>query len=387
MKKNNLKISIMLTLSLLILYSVALNVGVNNTSAATSLNPLSDHPSLEDLIVQSPMIIDYDSDFESYGFPGDGSADNPYRIENFNITTSGDYCLNFGGYTTKHFIIQNCFLKTDTNNAIFLGKYQKMTKETVVIINNVIISTNSNSLVLNGGLDSKIEYNYMVSMDCGIEIRDSNFTYVKYNKIVSQIGIHLLDSYGAIIHKNICNETTEIGISIENSDGTSITHNNCSNNADTGILIEDSLDLIISNNYLINNFFGMRIVGSSASLITNNHFESSTSYGLSMQLSVGINKIYHNAFLDNNLAGSTIQALDDAGDQWYDEVLLEGNYWDDWNSAVSGTYSIAGTAGSLDLYPLDLVPEISEYASGYISFVMITIFLAIPLVVFSKKRI
>ena len=376
----------MLTLSLLIIYSVALNVGVNNTSAATSLNPLSDHPSLEDLIVQSPMIIDYDSDFESYGFPGDGSADNPYRIENFNITTSGDYCLNFGGYTTKHFIIQNCFLKTDTNNAIFLGKYQKMTKETVVIINNVIISTNNNGLVLNGGLDSKIEYNYMVSMDCGIEIRDSNFTYVKYNKIVSQIGIHLLDSYGAIIHKNICNETTDIGISIENSDGTSITHNNCSNNADTGILIEDSLDLIISNNYLINNFFGMRIVGSSASLITNNHFESSTSYGLSMQLSVGINKIYHNAFLDNNLAGSTIQALDDAGDQWYDEVLLEGNYWDDWNSAVSGTYSIAGTADSVDLYPLDLVPEISEYASGYISFVMITIFLAIPLVVYSKRR-
>ena len=109
MKKNNLKVSIMLILSLLIIYSVALNAGVNLSSANTSLSSPSDQPSLKDLIEKSPMTIDYDSDFESYGFPGDGSAVNPYRIENYNITTSGDYCLNFGGYTTKHFIIQKLF--------------------------------------------------------------------------------------------------------------------------------------------------------------------------------------------------------------------------------------------------------------------------------------
>ncbi len=376
----------MLILSLLILYTVVLNAGVNKTSATTSTNPLSDLPSLDDLIVQSPMTIDVDSDFESYGFPGEGSAVNPYRIENYNITTSGDYCLNFGGYTTKHFIIQNCFLKTDTNYAIFLGKYQNMAEETVVILNNVIVSTGNDGLKLNGGISSTINDNYIVSFTGGIDIRESDFTYVKNNKIVAELGIHILDSHGVLIHKNICNETVGVGISVENSNGTSITHNTCSNNADTGILIEDSLDLIITNNYLIGNFFGMRIVGSSGSVITNNHVETSTSYGLSMSLSVGINKIYHNAFFDNNLAGSTIQALDDAGDQWYDELLLEGNYWSNWSPAVSSYYTIDGTAGSQDLYPLEVIPEISEYTSGYISFIMIITFLAIPLVVYSKKR-
>jgi len=376
----------MITLSIFIIYSVVLNSGVSNTLATTSSNSPSSQPFLNDLIIASPMTIDYDSDFESYGLPGDGSAVNPYRIENFNITTSGDYCLNFGGYTTKHFIIQNCFLKTDTNYAIYLGKYQKMAEETVYILNNVIISSNNDGLRLNGGISSTIKDNYIVSFTGGIDLEDSNFTYVAHNTIISEIGIHILDSHGVIIHKNICNETTGEGISIENSDGTSITHNNCSNNGGTGILAENSLDLIISNNYLMNNFFGMRIVGSSNSLITNNHFESSTSYGLSMSLSVEINKIYHNAFIDNNLVGSTIQALDDAGDQWYDEVLLEGNFWDDFTGSTGSSYTIDGAAGSEDLYPLGYVPVISEYTSGYISFVMITIFLAIPLVVYSKKR-
>ena len=386
MKKNNLKVSIIVILSLLIIYSLTLDAGVNLSSAKTSLSSLSNQPSLKDLIIQSPMIIDYDPDFESYGFPGDGSPSNPYRIENYNITTSGDYCLNFGGYTTKHFIIQNCFLKTDTNYAIYLGKYQNMAEDTVYVLNNVIISTNNDGLRLNGGISSTIKENYIVSFTGGIDIRDSNFTYVAYNKIISELGIHILDSHGVIIHKNNCNETTGDGISIENSEGTSITHNNCSNNGGTGILAENSLDLIISNNYLINNFFGMRIVGSSNSLITNNHFESSTSYGLSMSLSVGINKIYHNAFLDNNLAGSTIQALDDAGDQWYDEVLQQGNWWNDFTGSTSSSYTIDGLAGSEDLYPLGYVPEISEYTRGYMSFILITIFLAIPLVVYSKKR-
>ena len=376
----------MLILSLLIIYSVTLNAGVNLSSAKTSLSFPSDQPSLEDLIVQSPMIIDYDSDFESYGLPGEGSAGDPYRIENYNITTSGDYCLNFGGYTTKHFIIQNCFLKTDTNYAIYLGKYKNMAEETVYILNNVIISTGNDGLKLTGGISSTIKDNYIVSFTGGIDIEDSDFTYVAHNTIISELGIHILDSHGASIYKNILNETTGDGISIENSNGTSITHNDCSNNGGTGIVAENSLDLIISNNYLINNFFGMRIVGSSDSLITNNHFEASTSYGLSMSLSVGINKIHHNAFLDNNLAGSTIQALDDAGDQWYDEVLLEGNFWDDFTGSTGSSYSIDGAAGSEDLYPLGYVPEISEYTSGYMSFIMITIFLAIPLTIYIKKR-
>jgi len=386
MKKNNLKISIMLILSLLVLYNISANTNITNSSASTSSTVPPSLPVLEDLVDASPMTIDNDADFETYGFPGDGSAGNPYRIENYNITTTDDYCLNFGGYTTKCFIIQNCYLKTDTNYAIYLGKYQILANDTVSIFHNVIISTNNDGIRLNGGIGSSIKENHIVAFSGGIEIRESNFTYVKNNTVTSAIGIHTLDSPGVVIDKNICDKTTEIGISVENSHGAIITHNNCSNNADTGILAEHSLNLTISNNYIMNNFFGMRIVGSSGSLINNNLFDTSTLYGLNMSLSVGINKKPHNAFFDNTLGGSTIQAFDDAGDLWYDEGLEEGNHWNDWSGASSSTYSIDGAAGSEDLYPLDFVPEISEYTSGYIPFIMTIIFLAIPLVTYINKR-
>jgi parallel beta-helix repeat protein len=384
MKKNNLKISIMLILSLLVFYNISANTSITNSSASTSSSRAPSLPVLEDLVDASPMIIDDDSDFETYSLPGDGSPGNPYRIENYNITTTGDYCLNFGGYTTKYFIIQNCFLKTDTNYAIYLGKYQDMAEDTVNIENNIIISTGNDALKLDGTIGGKIQDNFLIGFTASLTVR-SNFTYVRNNTCYSEIGIHVLDSHGVKLERNVCNETTGTGIRVDNSNEITITHNNCSNNAGTGITAENSLNLTISNNYLRNNFYGMWISGSSGSLITNNLFDSSTSYGLTMTLSIGTNKIYHNAFYDNNLVGTTVQALDNSGEQWYDEVLEEGNYWNDWSGA-SSSYSIDGSAGSEDPYPLDFVPEISEFTSGYISYLMVTIFLAIPLVLFSKKR-
>ncbi len=385
MKKNNLKISIILILSLLVLYNISANTNLTNPLASTSSTIPPSLPVLEDLVDALPMTIDNDVDFETYGFPGDGSSGNPYRIENYNITTTGDYCLNFGGYTTKHFIIQNCFLKTDTNYAIYLGKYQDMAENTLNIENNIIISTGNDALKIEGAIGGKIQENFLISFTASLTVK-ANFTYVKDNICYSEIGIHVLDSHGVKLERNVCNETTGTGIRVENSNGTIITHNNCSNNGGTGIDIEYSEDLIISNNYLINNFFGMLVTGSGGSLITNNSFDTSTSYGLSMTLSTGLNKIYHNEFKDNNLAGTTVQALDNAGDQWYDEVLEEGNYWNDWSGASSSSYTLDGSAGSEDLYPLGFVPEISEYTSGYISYIMIIVILAIPLVVYSKKR-
>ncbi|MBY9002101.1 MAG: right-handed parallel beta-helix repeat-containing protein, partial [Candidatus Heimdallarchaeota archaeon] len=229
MKKSGLKVSIMLILSLLILYSVALNAEVRTSSAETPLTTPSNQPSLEDLIVETPMIIDYDSDFESYGFPGDGSPGDPYRIENLNITTTEDYCLNFGGYTTKHFIIQNCFLKTDTNYAIYIGKYNIIAEGTVDIYNNDIVSTGNDGLKLDGVVNGKIRENYIVSISAALSLDDSNFTYVHNNVFAAYTGVSVINSRGVTILKNTCTETTDTGIHLLNANETIIAHNNVSN--------------------------------------------------------------------------------------------------------------------------------------------------------------
>ncbi|OLS32236.1 MAG: hypothetical protein HeimAB125_11000 [Candidatus Heimdallarchaeota archaeon AB_125] len=458
----------MAILTLLIIYSITLNSGVSNTLASPSLDTIPEQPSLNDLVVASPMVIDYDSDFEAYGFPGDGSPGDPYRIENYNITTTSDSCLSFGGYTTKHFIIQNCYLKTDTNYTITIGKHKNLHDGSFRIEGNDIESSSGGGLIINGSLDSGAYSNSIVSFDAGIEIKDSNFTYVKGNTISASTAIRLTNSHGASVIQNNCNESTEggiylvnsndaivtgnncsllrvdgslggkieenyivdidggidirdsdftyvkgntvqantairlnnsssaqlinnicdknaeVGIKLTDSNDAVITGNNCSNNGDSGIRTEMSLNLIVTYNYLADNFFGMRIISSSESLITNNHFESNIGYGLSMQSSTGLNKIYHNAFYDNNLGGS--QASDDVGDQWYNEVLNEGNFWNDWSGTVSAHYTIDGAAGSEDLYPLGYIPEVSEYTKGYILLVIITLFLALPVVVFNKRR-
>ncbi len=81
-----------------------------------------------------------------------------------------------------------------------------------------------------------------------------------------------------------------------------------------------------------------------------NLFLQNEYYGINLGGYSGGNIIHHNAFIDNNLGG-TSQARD-VGPSisiWYDEISLEGNFWNDY---VSGTYSIDGDAGSVDPYPL-----------------------------------
>jgi len=60
-------------------------------------------------IPSSPIIITSDSGFS--GFPGDGSENNPFRIENYEIITNQQYAIHITD-TTKYFVIKNCFIKS-----------------------------------------------------------------------------------------------------------------------------------------------------------------------------------------------------------------------------------------------------------------------------------
>ena len=385
MKKINPKNSIMLILSFLIIYSVTSNSSVSNILATNSSNHIPEQLSSKDLVEISPIVIANDDVFESYGFPGDGSEENPYRIENYNITTTDKICISVSGYTTKHFTIQNCFLKTDTNDTIYIGKDKKLEVGSFQIDGNELISTQGSTLKVNGTVEGKIVNNEGFSLDAGIELIEP-FVYVKNNTMNGNSAIRLIRTIEAWLVNNTCKDNSEVGIDLIDSNDTVVIGNNCSSNGDTGIRVENCVNVTLKYNYLTENFYGMRIIGSSDSLITNNYFESNTGYGLSMQGSVGLNKIYHNAFVDNNLAGTTIQALDDTGDQWYNEILLEGNFWDDWSPAVSSSYSIDGAAGSEDLYPLGEMPDIPEYTTGYYIFLVIVFSITIPLILYNKKR-
>lgn len=382
----------LITYTLLFLLSGLLISSFNSTSldtiAESSTNNQREKPNFEALIDHGPILIDEDDDFSLYGIiTGTGSEGDPFRIANLNITVTGDYCINMGGYTTKHFVIENCFLKTDTNYAIFMGKYDFMWNDTVNVLNNHIISTDNHGIVMQGGGYSVISGNTIEAYLTGIDINQGSYSTVSYNTITSNIGMSINDCNATLVTRNTIFDNTWHGMLISNAHASTVTHNNCTNNAGTGFLLQTSHSVTVTNNILENNFQGMDLTGTGDCIISNNLLKNNTLYGIVTQSSTSVSKIYHNAFIDNYALGTGVsQAEDNWGNQWYDDVLLEGNYWDEWPG--TGNYSIDGVANEFDLYPLGTMPVIPEYSGSYLAISLILAFLVIPVTsfVFREKK-
>ncbi|MHA1112427.1 MAG: NosD domain-containing protein, partial [Promethearchaeota archaeon] len=87
-----------------------------------------------------------DDDLDDYAFPGNGTADNPWRFENytleysFNSSTVGIHVENI----TEHLIIRNLTLTNTNNNSKVFGTGIQILADNVVIENVTIVN------VLNG---------------------------------------------------------------------------------------------------------------------------------------------------------------------------------------------------------------------------------------------
>lgn len=62
-------------------------------------------------ISHDSLYISSDGDFEFYDFPGSGTAENPYIIENLLIGSLAP-CLSIS-YTTAHFVVRNCIFEAE----------------------------------------------------------------------------------------------------------------------------------------------------------------------------------------------------------------------------------------------------------------------------------
>ena len=102
-----------------------------------------------------------------------------------------------------------------------------------------------------------------------------------------------------------------------------------------------------------------------------------------MDSSSNYNHIHHNFFINNV---KSPQAYDNGlFNQWFDELVNEGNYWSDY---VSGDYQISGDAKTVDPYPLDENGELylnnnQNYSTIYPFSLMLV---ALGLVLTVKKR-
>ncbi len=323
------------------------------------------------------ITITSDQHFIGYGFPGTGTEEDPFIIENiilpYRSYHNGIVIIN----TTKHFVIQNCIL-----NALLSGIFlENVAYGTATIKDNIFHDSDIGmSVVRSDGV--KILNNTCGQFNnFGIILYYSNYSIVRNNTCYENIyrGITSVNSCFNRIEFNNCSYNFNVGIVLDNDLNDFISSNICNHNF-RGIVVDDTSNSTVTNNLfcynkdwggwfgnwdssnknnlsITNNVFsftardGCRGDGLKSSLITNNTFSNNTLYGLVLYSDTSDNQIHHNSFLGNNLEGSS-QALDHGKDNlWYDEETKEGNFWDDWTSRKP--YPIDGGAEAEDKYPLN----------------------------------
>ncbi len=354
------------------------------------------------LTAHGPISITDDSGFSPYlgsGIPGD-----PYIIEGYNITTTSSVGIRISG-TTKHFIINNCYVNaldhgiyilniadgtaTITNNTceknINHGIYLSSSHNNILSANNcsnngevgILLSLSSNNILSANNCSNNLYEGILLGGSSNNNLSANNCSYNQrkgisldssHNNILSanncsynqREGILLGDSGNNILSANNCSYNDLEGILLSNSGNNILSANNFSNNQ-YGISLYSSHNNILSaNNFSNNDLYGVHLYQSNFNVINENFIQDNVAYGVYIFSSTSYNLIYRNIFYNNNFGGTSQGFEDGTYNLWYDQLLLQGNCWSDWNG--SEHYSIDGSANSSDLYPSEciLTPPLIE---------------------------
>ncbi|MHA1954926.1 MAG: right-handed parallel beta-helix repeat-containing protein, partial [Candidatus Heimdallarchaeaceae archaeon] len=162
------------------------------------------------LVNHGPIIIVNDSDFEVYDFPGKGTIEDPYLIQNYNITTDYSESIYISG-TSKHFIIQNCYLKADFKS-LFI---ENVDNSTVKIQDNTIVcAEDTYSIYIIGSNKITIERNKIKNLIKSwtwpwapfyfktMEIIQSDAPVIKNNLLIGQ-NIWIKESMNSSLSNNL----------------------------------------------------------------------------------------------------------------------------------------------------------------------------------------
>jgi len=238
-------ISVLLLLSLMITVPSLLTESSLKTTTDTMFTNYVSH---------EPIVILNDANFTDYGFQGNGSETNPYIIENYNISNSTGKGISIE-YTTKHFVIRNCYLEDNE-----IGIYIKNTAiSTTKIYNNTCIA---NSL-----------YNIRVASSSKIALQDNICNSSKGGS--NGFGISVDGSYNSTIENNIC-YNNRYGLYIRSMGYSNITNNKIGFSERTSLLFRSTSLRFIQNAF---EHDGIRIADTSMNYFDKYHFENNTVNG------------------------------------------------------------------------------------------------------------
>ncbi|KXH77063.1 MAG: hypothetical protein AM326_05885 [Candidatus Thorarchaeota archaeon SMTZ-45] len=306
---------------------------------------------------RGPIFIDSDSDFSSYGFPGTGDENTPYRIEGYNITDS-NFELIVIENTEAFFVIQDNYLDSIIGSLDAI--YIRNAKNGQIFNNNIV--NNRHGIFLDSDCQEIEIANNKIwdSSESGIRVNSSGSVRVYHNEVYHNTynGIWANSSIGLEIWNNTIYDD-ELGIWLRNTNNSDVIGNTLFGNDNAMWISNHSSSNEINFNRIFDpddlnpNTCGIHISHLAYdNNILNNTISNCTEHGFYAELNSGNNTIKWNTFIGNNMGG-TSQAFDGASEN----VLY--NYWSDWttpdddfDNIVDIPYLLEGAVMNNDPYPL-----------------------------------
>ncbi|MFX0092347.1 MAG: nitrous oxide reductase family maturation protein NosD, partial [Candidatus Hodarchaeota archaeon] len=322
-------------------------------SQCSTLNYLTKSSKAQSGYVEhEPIVISKNIDFDIYGFPGNGTAINPYRIQNLNITRAA-YLIKIQN-TTSHFMISSCLLNgiDKSKPGIYFSNVtngELKHNELYNAYNGLWFERLKNSTLVNNTIQDTGRWGIVLSSCKNVTLEE--------NKVINNVrdGIWLSKSNNCLLKNNTLTKN-DIGIKNLGSPNINITLNTIYNNSE-GINIAATgatTNIILANHIYNNTGDGIELgVSASSTQILNNTISNNTQYGVNLFAGSSESLVKWNYFISNNPGGSS------QGYSYTTNNKFHYNYWSDWttpdddsNNIVDIPYSIDGYGSLIDPYPL-----------------------------------
>lgn len=282
---------------------------ITTKTANTKLELISSDLKLNSLTPHVAIYITHDSNFSDYGFPGLGTSSQPYRIENYNITTAEDVGIYIGG-VDKYFIIQNCVINGNYRG-IEIRDIHINTAETVSIAK--IINNVCNGIYVYYSFNVEIADNYLITggdriyADHTINLDVKNNTCSNFGSIRGGTGITLIDCESSFVRFNNCTGMMR-GIYLDNCDSIRVMYNYIEDQYSYGINVYESGDCTVDHNTVTDcGGYGILAHCFGSTFLIANHV-SSNAFGIYMKTSTA-STIKENICL-NNIFGIQLDSSD-----------------------------------------------------------------------------
>ena len=284
---------------------ISLHIKFIPTITSELINPLG-------YTIHDPISISFNSEFTSENgvTSGNGTEENPYIIENWEINGGGANNGIYISFTDSYFIIRNCYIH---NTKDLSGNLYGILLNSVDngIIEDCLIKNNNYGIYMNSCSNFYIINNNFSSSDNGIQASSSSYTIFGDNifKGISGNSLNIQLSYYNTISNNYFMHNNGGVIGIRSSNQNQVFNNKCYNSGGGISLYHDSHFNLVYNNDITNSTDRAIFCYGNNNTIFNNSIYNNDGEGIYVWTDHD-NVITNNTIIGNNLTGIVIRSSD-----------------------------------------------------------------------------